>query len=56
MKAQKCPHCGCLDEIYMGCCCIDCPECGESMLCAEEVELIDWEYELITNNKPPTSQ
>jgi len=45
-KAQKCPECGYLDEIYIGTCCIDCPRCNCSMDLAKEVEIIDWEEEL----------
>lgn len=61
MKAYKCPECGYLNVIYppYDASLKKCPECDfdfTSYHIREEVELIDWEYELITNNKPPTSQ
>jgi len=53
MKGYKC-QCGAL---YWGFALPEkCYVCKSDISKSREVELIDWEYELITNNKPPTSQ
>ena len=54
MKAQKCPKCGYLNKICDPCDQFEKCHCGwiaSHFQYAETVELIDWEYELITNNE-----
>ena len=48
MKAQKCPKCGELSKIWKK----RCDNCNYLFKYEDElVEIIDWEYELITNNE-----
>lgn len=47
MKGKKC-KCGAL---YWGIMPYNCYVCKTELLEAQTVEIIDWEYELITNNK-----
>lgn len=56
MKAYKCPKCGYLNEIIgtYGESLRNCPDCNFDFtkdVVKEEVEIIDWEKELITETK-----
>lgn len=58
MKARKCPKCKFIEPIVptFGQYFNPCPNCGLSFYDVryELVEVIDWEYELITNNNGRT--